>query len=211
MSAAETYAHVAGGKLKTLAVMSDQRIKGFEKAPTLKERGMDISIGTWRGLAVNKATPPDVVAMLRAATAKIVQEQSLRDALDMQNMGYAYAEGDAFGTVMAKDHAFYKTLIDKLGLKAQPSEAPGVTKPSILVCRAVDPKVIARLEQHFDVRSNQGDEPWSREQLIAALAGRQGLFATGGERIDAALLQACPSCASAPTCPSASTTSTSRP
>jgi len=67
-----------------------------------------------------------------------------------------------------------------------------VTKPSILVCRAVDPKVIARLEQHFDVRSNQGDEPWSRERLIAALQGRQGLFATGGERVDAALLQACP-------------------
>lgn len=117
VSAAETYAYVAGGKLKTLAVMSDQRIKGFEQVPTLKERGMDISIGTWRGLAVNKATPPDVVAALRAATAKTVQEQSLRDALDKQNMGYAYAEGDAFAAVMAKDHAFYKGLINKLGLK----------------------------------------------------------------------------------------------
>jgi gluconate 2-dehydrogenase len=67
-----------------------------------------------------------------------------------------------------------------------------VTKPSILVCRAVDPIVIARLERHFHLRSNQDDEPWSREQLIAALQGRQGLFATGGERVDAALLQACP-------------------
>jgi len=67
-----------------------------------------------------------------------------------------------------------------------------VTKPSILVCRAVDPKVIERLEQHFDVRSNQADEAWSREKLIAALQGRQGLFATGGERIDADLLKACP-------------------
>ena len=67
-----------------------------------------------------------------------------------------------------------------------------MTKPSVLVCRAVDTRVIARLEQHFDVRSNQADEPWSREQLIEALQGRQGLFSTGGERIDAALLQACP-------------------
>jgi tripartite-type tricarboxylate transporter receptor subunit TctC len=80
---------------------------------------MDISIGTWRGLAVNKATPPEVVAVLRAATAKVVQEQSLRDALEKQNMGYAYAEGDAFGAVMAKDHAFYKALINKIGLKTQ--------------------------------------------------------------------------------------------
>jgi tripartite-type tricarboxylate transporter receptor subunit TctC len=117
VSAAEVYVHVAAGKLKTLAVMSDTRIKGFEKVPTLKERGMDISLGTWRGLAVNKGTPPDVVAVLQAATAKIVEEPSLREALDKQNMGYAYADGPAFGAVMAKDHAFYGSLIDKIGLK----------------------------------------------------------------------------------------------
>ena len=34
-------------------------------------------------------------------------------------MGYAYADGDAFGAVMAKDHAFYRDLIAKLGLKNQ--------------------------------------------------------------------------------------------
>lgn len=119
VSAAEVYAYTSTGKLKTLAVMADQRIKGFDKVPTLKERNIDVSIGTWRGLGVAKGTPPDIVNMLRAATAKIVTEQSLRDALDRQNMGYAYADGDAFGAVMAKDHAFYRGLINKLGLKNQ--------------------------------------------------------------------------------------------
>jgi len=119
VSAAEVHSHVAAGKLRLLAVMSEQRIKGFDNVPTLKERGLDISIGTWRGLAVPKGTPPEVVAVLRAATAQIVQEQSLRDALEKQNMGYAYADGDAFGAVMARDHAFYRGLIQKLGLKGQ--------------------------------------------------------------------------------------------
>ena len=54
-----------------------------------------------------------------ACTAKTVQEQSLRDALEKQNMGYAYAEGPAFAAVMAKDHTFYRGLIQKLGLKGQ--------------------------------------------------------------------------------------------
>jgi tripartite-type tricarboxylate transporter receptor subunit TctC len=119
VSAAEVYNHVAAGKLRVLAVMSDQRIKGFENVPTLKERGLDIQIGTWRGLAVPKGTPPEVVSALRAMTAKTVQEPSLREALDKQNMGYAYADGDAFGAVMARDHAFYGALIQKLGLKGQ--------------------------------------------------------------------------------------------
>jgi tripartite-type tricarboxylate transporter receptor subunit TctC len=117
VSAAEVSTYVASGKLKTLAVMSEQRIKGFEKVPTLKERGMDVSIGTWRGLAVAKGTPPDVVAVLKTATEKIAKEQVLHDALNRQNMGYAYADGDAFGAVMAKDHAYYKNLIAKLGIK----------------------------------------------------------------------------------------------
>lgn len=117
VSAAEVFPHVAAGKLKLLAVMSDQRIKGFENVPTLKERGLDIQIGTWRGLGVPKGTPPEVVAALRAATARTMQEPSIREALDKQNMGYAYAEGDAYGAVMARDHAYYRTLIQKLGLK----------------------------------------------------------------------------------------------
>src|SRR5688572_17831611 len=115
VSAAETYAHVASGKLKTLAIMSEQRIKGCEQVPTARERGLDITVGTWRGLAVHKQTPPEIVAVLRTATAKVAKEPALLETLDKQNMGYAYAEGDQFYAVMAKDHNFYKGLINKLG------------------------------------------------------------------------------------------------
>ena len=67
-----------------------------------------------------------------------------------------------------------------------------MTKPKILIARAVFPEVIARLEQHFDVESNQLDEVWSQAQLIAKLQGKQGAFTTGGDRIDAQVLAACP-------------------
>ena len=119
VSAAEVYPHVAAGKLRVLGVMSDQRIKGFENVPTLKERGLDIQIGTWRGLAVPKGTSPEIVAALRTMAAETAKEPSLREALDKQNMGYAYADGDAFGAVMARDHAYYGALIQKLGIKGQ--------------------------------------------------------------------------------------------
>ncbi len=65
-------------------------------------------------------------------------------------------------------------------------------KPAITVARAVFPQVIERLEQHFDVLSNQSDAFWSAAELLEKLRGRAGLFSTGGERIDAALLAACP-------------------
>ena len=64
-------------------------------------------------------------------------------------------------------------------------------KPRILVARAIFPSVLDRLREHFDVESNDADDAWSAAELIRRLQGRQGLFATG-ERIDAALLDACP-------------------
>ncbi|TAG32364.1 MAG: D-glycerate dehydrogenase [Polaromonas sp.] len=67
-----------------------------------------------------------------------------------------------------------------------------MTKPKILIARAVFMEVIARLEQHFDVESNPLDEVWSQAQLIARLQGKQGAFTTGGDRIDASVLAACP-------------------
>lgn len=68
-----------------------------------------------------------------------------------------------------------------------------MNNPKILVARAVFPEVLAKLAQHFDVESNQADELWTPAQLIAKLQGKQGVFTTGSERIDAALLAACPS------------------
>ena len=67
-----------------------------------------------------------------------------------------------------------------------------MTQAKILIARAVFPEVIARLEQHLEVESNQADEVWSQAQLIARLQGKQGVFTTGGDRIDAAVLAACP-------------------
>ena len=67
-----------------------------------------------------------------------------------------------------------------------------MSQPKILVARAIFPEVLARLEQHFEVQSNQLDETWSKAQLMAQLKGKDGVFTTGGERIDAEVLAACP-------------------
>ncbi len=66
-------------------------------------------------------------------------------------------------------------------------------KPAVLVARAVMPEVLSRLREHFDVEDNPGDQVLSKDELIARLHGKQGLFATGSERIDETVLAACPS------------------
>jgi gluconate 2-dehydrogenase len=67
-----------------------------------------------------------------------------------------------------------------------------MSKPRILVARAVFPEVLERLGRHFDVESNQPDEPWSREELARRLQDKAGAFTTGSERIDAQALAGAP-------------------
>ncbi|MCF1442059.1 2-hydroxyacid dehydrogenase [Ralstonia nicotianae] len=65
-------------------------------------------------------------------------------------------------------------------------------RPSVLVTRATFPDIANRLREHFDVTDNPSDTILSPSELIARLQGKQGLMSTGSERIDAALLDACP-------------------
>jgi gluconate 2-dehydrogenase len=65
-------------------------------------------------------------------------------------------------------------------------------KPAVLVARAIQPEVVARLREHFEVEDNPSDQVFSKDELIARLNGKQGIFATGSERIDEAVLAANP-------------------
>ncbi len=67
-----------------------------------------------------------------------------------------------------------------------------MSKPHILMARAVFPEVIEKLSQVAQVQVNEDDTVWSQSELIARLKGKQGVFTTGGDRIDEAVLKACP-------------------
>ena len=62
----------------------------------------------------------------------------------------------------------------------------------VLVARAVFADVVARLREHFEVDTNEADNIWPQPELIRRLQGKAGVFVTGSEKIDAALLAACP-------------------
>lgn len=65
-------------------------------------------------------------------------------------------------------------------------------RPAILIARAVFLEVVERLREHFEVETNHTDVPFTAEQLIRRLQGKAGALTTGSERIDAAVLAACP-------------------
>ena len=65
------------------------------------------------------------------------------------------------------------------------------SKPKILVARAIFPEALAKLEETFEVHSNQEDQIFTPEELQKELSTVVGALVAGSERIDAnALAQA---------------------
>ncbi len=69
--------------------------------------------------------------------------------------------------------------------------APAV-RPSVFVARRLFPDIEARLAQSFEVELNEDDHPIGKAELIDRLRGKQGLYVTPTESVDAAVLDAHP-------------------
>ena len=74
------------GTLKPLGIMSANRIQGFDDVPTLKEQGVDVTSGTWRGIAAPKGTDPEIIAKLSETFTNAVNADEFKEF--MANGGF---------------------------------------------------------------------------------------------------------------------------
>jgi gluconate 2-dehydrogenase len=71
----------------------------------------------------------------------------------------------------------------------RPADTPiNNSKPKILVARAIFSEALAKLEESYEVYSNQSDKILTPEELQKALSEVEGALVAGSERIDAAAL-----------------------
>src|SRR4030095_5739956 len=82
----EAQALLSAGRVRSLGVMADARAPQFQDVPTFKEQGVDWALGTLRGLAVPKDTPPERVRILAEAVQRVVEGDAYREA--MQRSGF---------------------------------------------------------------------------------------------------------------------------
>lgn len=66
--------HIQSGKLRALAVTTDQRSKALPDVPTMQEAGLKgFNMGTWFGVLAPAATPSDIVARLNTEMVNIIR------------------------------------------------------------------------------------------------------------------------------------------
>ncbi len=106
---------IDAGKVRALATMAEKRDPAFPNVPTLKELGLDWSIGTWRGIALPKGTSPDIVAVYEKAIGKIVKSKEFVAFMNQGPFGILYKGSADFSKFLAEQDELMGSLMKEIG------------------------------------------------------------------------------------------------
>jgi putative tricarboxylic transport membrane protein len=112
---AELQEFITTGKMRAIAITSPQRLKGVN-VPTLKEQGVNVEIGNWRGLYAAPGITPEQRKALEAAVTKATKTKSWTETLEKNSWSPALLTGPEFEKFVDEDHARIRALMAKLGM-----------------------------------------------------------------------------------------------
>lgn len=99
-SLAEAQNLLSAGRLRCLGAMAPDRLAEFPEVPTLRELGYDWELSAWRGLAMPRGAPPEVVSRLVEAIDRVSKSEAF----------LAYLRESGFNTVCEGPAEFRRTL-----------------------------------------------------------------------------------------------------
>ncbi|HVL59688.1 MAG TPA: tripartite tricarboxylate transporter substrate binding protein [Burkholderiaceae bacterium] len=108
---------IDAGRVRSLAVMAEQRASLFPDVPTLKEAiGSNWATGAWRGIAAPKGLPEDIRKRLETAVQKVYNSAEYKDFMTQRGFGMIWGNSQEFAKFMAKGDADMKAVMTAVGL-----------------------------------------------------------------------------------------------
>ena len=104
------------GKLRILAMPSDERNDVFPDVPTAKELGFNASLDLFRGLSVPPSTPDDIKTILADAMAKAAQSPAFLELAKNNGFKVAPLGHKEFSALLAEEDAKVKAIFTSAGL-----------------------------------------------------------------------------------------------
>ena len=108
--------YIESGKMKAIAVTSPTRVKGMDKIPTLKEQGINVEIGNWRGVYGAAGITPAQRDALTDMIVKATQSKAWQEALVKNNWTPALLTGKAFADFVDKDFSALRATMVRAGM-----------------------------------------------------------------------------------------------
>ncbi|MDP1529585.1 MAG: tripartite tricarboxylate transporter substrate-binding protein [Rhodoferax sp.] len=107
--------YIKSGKMLPIGVTSGARLKGID-VPTLKEQGIGVEIGNWRGVYGAPGITPAQRKALTDMVIKATQSKAWQEDLVKNNWTPALLTGDAFEQFVDNDFASLRATMVKSGM-----------------------------------------------------------------------------------------------
>ncbi|MCX8117452.1 MAG: tripartite tricarboxylate transporter substrate binding protein [Desulfobacterota bacterium] len=104
-------------KLRPLVVFTEKRLEKFPDVPTARELGYDITMGRWRGLAVKKGTPQEIIDYLADVLKRCSQDPNYKaiEKANLLDLRPGWKGPEEFGKFWDEEYVRYKEIFEELG------------------------------------------------------------------------------------------------
>lgn len=107
--------YIDAGKMRAIGITSGERVKGID-VPTLKEQGINVEIGNWRGVFGAAGITPAQRDELTNRVIKATKSKAWADALVKNNWMPALLTGKAFDEFVDKDFSALRATMVRAGM-----------------------------------------------------------------------------------------------
>ena len=108
--------YINAGKMRAIGVTSPKRLKDLPNVPTLKEQGINVEIGNWRGVYGAPGINAEQRKALIAMVDKAVMSKAWAEALEKNGWTPAWLAGEEFGNFVDSEFASLRATMVKSGM-----------------------------------------------------------------------------------------------
>ncbi|MCP4767905.1 MAG: tripartite tricarboxylate transporter substrate binding protein [Gammaproteobacteria bacterium] len=112
----EVVGFLKAGEIRVLAVLTDERIPGFESIPTAKEQGFDVVAVNWRGLYIPKGVSDDTFDMWAGRLQQVADSDEWKQAMAANGLAPFTKVGGDFQSYIDGVVAEVRKLSKELGV-----------------------------------------------------------------------------------------------
>ncbi len=111
----ESAEYINTGKMRAIAVTSEARLKGID-VPTLKEQGINVVIGNWRGVYGAGGITAEQRKALTEMIVKATKSKAWAESLEKNNWTPALMTGTEFENFVDSEFASLRAVMVKSGM-----------------------------------------------------------------------------------------------
>jgi tripartite-type tricarboxylate transporter receptor subunit TctC len=113
------YPQIRAGKLRALAIMTDQRSPIIPDVPTFKELGYNFTSGSSRGFSMPRDTPKAVIDAFSGAVKQVMSTEEFKTNALKTAFPSDYQGPEEYAAYIKKLDTVYRPLYDKYGKTAK--------------------------------------------------------------------------------------------